>query len=370
MTQNSVLDRPRPPVRATLDTIAAYQAGMSLEEAARRYGRDDFCKLASNENLFGPSPKTLAAIQGALGHLEIYPDPFSAKLRSAIGDRLGVSASRVIIGSGSESLIDFFMRSILEPQDKVMWSSPTFPFYGIYAKAIGCTIIDVPRKADFSLDVDATIEALKQKPKLLVICTPNNPTGNAIGRAELERILAATSPETSILYDEAYFEYDEPTGALDLLAAWGGTWLLTRTFSKAYAIAALRVGYGIASSPELISYLDRIRPHFNITGPAQAAALAAWDDVDYLDKTIGITLAERTRIEAALDGMGIRRTVSRTNFVFVEAQAPVAEVMERLLQAGIIVRPIPLGPNGWLRISVGRPEDNDRMLAALPGAIR
>jgi histidinol-phosphate aminotransferase len=361
--------RRRPPFRAALDGVSAYQAGMSLAEAARRYGRDDFVKLASNENLLGPSPKAYEAI-AATDPLELYPDPYCEALRAAIGGRLGVDPSRLIMGAGSETLIDLLMRGLLEPGDTVQVSQPTFPLYAICAGAIGAELVNVPRLADFSLDVDATVAALKAAPpKLLILCTPNNPTGNAVSEPELKRILDSTPADTFLLFDEAYFEFNDGVDALALLESWGGHWLLSRTFSKAYGLAAARVGYAIASSAEIIGYLDRLRPAFNVSGPSQAAALAAWGDQDHLVKTLSITVSERERLEQALSELQIRHTTSKANFVFLECRRPVAEAAETLLSRGLIVRPVPVGPMGWLRITVGRPEDNDRLLKELPDAL-
>jgi histidinol-phosphate aminotransferase len=360
----------RPPFRASLDNIRAYQAGMSLEEAGRRYGRNDFVKLASNENLFGPSPKVYEAVRAA-SQFELYPDPYAEKLRGAIAEGVGVDMDRIIMGSGSETLVELLMRASVEAGDTIQVSSPTFPLYFLVAGAIGCKIDDVPRLADFDLDLEATIAALKSRPpKMLILCSPNNPTGNAILDDDLERILQATPHDTIVLYDEAYFEYNDPTDALSRLDAWGGHYLLTRTFSKAYGLASMRVGYGIASSAEMISYLDRIRPAFNITSLSQVAALAAWKDRAHLERTIATTRSERARIEAALDELQVRHSPSQANFILVEVRAPFQQAAERLLSKGVIVRPIPIGDNGWLRITIGRPQDNDRMLAELPDAIR
>ena len=359
----------RPPFRAELDAISAYQAGMSLAEAARRYGRDDFVKLASNENLFGPSPRVYEAIAAA-DPLELYPDPYCEILRAAIGGRLGLDPDRVIMGAGSETLIDLLMRALLASGETVQISSPTFPLYAISAGAIGARLVDVPRLPDFELDVDAAAAALRgAPPKLLILCTPNNPTGNAATEADLRRIFEATHPDTFILFDEAYYEFNEGVDARSLLETWGGHWLLTRTFSKAYGLAGARVGYAIASTAELVGYLDRLRPAFNVAGLSQAAALAAWGDQEHLERTLAVTVAERERLERALSDLQVRHTTSKANFVFVESRRPVAEAAEQLLSRGLIVRPMPVGPMGWLRITIGRPEDNDRLLAELPAAL-
>lgn len=359
----------RPPFRTALDVVEAYKAGMSLEEAARRYGRDDFVKLASNENLFGASPKAYEAAR-AVPSLELYPDPYAEALRGAIAARVGVPVSRVVAGAGSEQVIELLMRGVLEPGDTVLLSTPTFPLYFIVGGAIGAKIVDVPRQRNFDLDVEPVIAALATRPKLLILCTPNNPTGNAVADADIARILAAASHDTVVLYDEAYFEFNDDSEARGLLDAWGGHWLLTRTFSKAYGLAGMRVGYGVASSPEMIDFIDRIRPAFNVTAPSQAAALAAFNDRDHLAWVVDQTRRERERVEQALAERQIRHTTSKANFVFLESRAPMLEAADRLLEAGVIVRPIPVKDSpGWLRITIGRAQDNDRMLDALPGAI-
>ncbi|MBO9709677.1 MAG: aminotransferase class I/II-fold pyridoxal phosphate-dependent enzyme [Caulobacter sp.] len=356
------------PVRPALEGVQAYKAGMTLAEAARLAGRQDLSKLASNENLLGPSPRVAAAVTAAALNPEIYPDPYCETLRAAIGGRLGVDAGRIVVTPGSEALIDYLFRAVLHPSDSVLLSSPTFPAYQIFGRCAEAAFIDVPRLANFDLDVPAFAAEAAKGPKLLVLCTPNNPTGNAMTAAEVEAILAATPTTTLVFVDEAYREYHQAFDAFALLDAWGGPWVSARTFSKAYGLAGLRVGYGVCSSVELVGYLDRIRPPFNVTAVSQAAALAAWDDVEHLERTVALTIAERGRVEAALDAMGVERVASQANFVFLRAAAGPDVVATRLLHEGIIVRPTPV-PGGWVRITIGRPADNDRLIAALPAAL-
>lgn len=340
---------------------------MTPEAAARRFGRATFAKLSSNENPFGPSPRAIAAATASLAHPETYPDSTSTHLRAALADHLGVDFERVAAGPGSEALIDYFFRAYLEPGDALLLSRPTFPSYEIYARSAGAKIIDVPRTADFELDIASIRAALRLRPKALALCTPNNPTGNRTPRADLAAILEATPLETVVLLDEAYFEFHDEDGGLDLLEAWGGVFLLTRTFSKAYGLAALRVGYGVVSGPEVLDAFDRLRPAFNLTTPSQAAAVAALADQDYMRRGAAAIIAERGRMERALTAAGVFHTSSQANFVFVRSPAPIDEVFERLLAAGLIVRPIRFG-DGYFRITVGEAADNDRMLAALAEA--
>ena len=369
-----VLDRKSPsasgtsPMRPALEPIQAYKAGMSLAEASRRTGQTHFSKLASNENLLGASPKVGAAVQQALASPEIYPDPYCETLRAAIGARLGVESGRILVSPGSEALIDYLFRAVLHPGDSILLSSPTFPAYEIFGRCAEARLIDVPRRANFDLDVAAFAAEAARGPKLMVLCTPNNPTGNALTAADIETILAATPRSTLVFVDEAYREYHEAFDTLALLEAWGGPWVSGRTFSKAYGLAGLRVGYGVASSEALVGYLDRLRPPFNVTSVSQAAALAAWDDQDHLTRTVALTIAERGRVEDVLADLGVDHTRSQANFVFLRTPAGPEATTERLLRQGLIVRPTPVA-GGWVRITIGRPSDNDSLIAALPAAL-
>lgn len=356
------------PVRAALETVQPYKSGMTLAEAGRRAGRSDFSKLASNENLLGPSPKVAEAVMAAMAHPEIYPDPYSETLRNALATNLAVDPARIVVSPGSEGLIDYLFRAVIAPGETILLSTPTFPAYEIFGRCAEATIIDVPRLANFDLDVEAfKVEAAKG-PKLLVLCTPNNPTGNALTGVDIGEILAVTPLSTVVFVDEAYREYHEAFNTFALLEAWGGPWVSARTFSKAYGLAGLRVGYGVASSAELVGYLDRLRPPFNVTAASQAAALAALADVEHLERTVALTIAERGRVETALAALGIEHTRSHANFVFLKTPAGPEATTERLLQEGLIIRPTPVA-GGWVRITIGRPADNDRLIAALPAAL-
>jgi histidinol-phosphate aminotransferase len=342
---------------------------MTPDLARRRFGRLAYAKLSSNENPLGPSPRALEAAATALADTRSYPDSTSAVLRQALSDHLGVPFERVAAGPGSEALIDYFFRAYLSPGDALLLSRPTFPSYEIFARSAGARIVDVPRDGDFALDVEAVKRALRHRPRALALCTPNNPTGNRASRRDLAAILQATPLDTVVLLDEAYVEFHDEGGALDLLEAWGGVFLLTRTFSKAYGLAGLRVGYGAVSGAEVTQAFDRLRPAFNLTRPSQAAAVAALADQDHLRRSVEAVVAERARMERALTEAGLFHTPSQANFVFVRSPGPLEAAFERLLAAGLIVRPIPVG-DGYFRITVGMRADNDKMLAELTAMAR
>jgi histidinol-phosphate aminotransferase len=356
------VDRPR--ARAALDAIIPYEPGMTPERARRRLKGLKFAKLSSNENPFGPSPAAIAAAARAIGEAGSYPDSTSLALRQALSLHLARPLDRVTAGPGSEALIDYFFRAYLSPGDALLLSRPTFPSYEIFARSAGATIIDVPRNESFDIDVAAVRHALHARPKALALCTPNNPTGNRTSRRDLEAILEATPLETLVLMDEAYVEFHDEGGALDLLEAWGGVYLLTRTFSKAYGLAGLRIGYGVASGPEVLEAFDRLRPAFNLTSASQAAAVAALADQDHMQRGVETVIAERGRMERALTEAGLVHTASQANFVFVRSPQPLGLAFERLLAAGVIARPIRFG-DGYFRITVGEAPVNDLVLAEL-----
>jgi histidinol-phosphate aminotransferase len=358
---------PRP--RASVAAISPYQAGMTPELAGRRFGPRSFAKLSSNENPHGPSPRAIEAAAAMLSQLEFYPDSSSAALRQALAAHMERRAERIVTGPGSEALIDYFFRAYLEPGDTLLLSRPTFPSYDIFALSAGARIIDVPRTADFELDVGAIAAALRDAPKALALCTPNNPTGNRTSRRDIKAILDATPLTTLILFDEAYFEFQDEGGALDLLEDWGGVFLLIRTFSKAYGLAGLRIGYGVASSPEVVAALDALRPAFNIASPSQAAAIAALGDQDYLRAGVVAIAAERERMQARLREAGVFHTPSWANFVFVRCEGSLDSVFDRLLRAGLIVRPMAIRGGAYLRITVGKRAHNDELLTHLIDAI-
>ncbi|MDB5365393.1 MAG: histidinol-phosphate aminotransferase [Rhodospirillales bacterium] len=366
------MSKPRSPFRPALDAVIPYKGGMSLAEAGRRYRRTRFAKLASNENPFGPSPNVTVAVREALREIEFYPDAACSALRARIAADLAVDPDCLVFGPGSEAILDYALRATVDPGEIVVQSAPTFPSYAIVANGIGAVLRDVPRKPDWSIDVEALTRAVQGGVRVLVLCTPNNPTGNLIERAEFERILQALPKDVVLLLDEAYREYVDAAKSFDplpLLRNWGGTWLALRTFSKAYGLASMRVGYGIASSPDFVSYIDRLRPFFNVPTLSQAAALAAWDDTAHLQRTVADTVAERTRLAPKLRELGVTPSSSQANFHFFEVEDAIA-TSEAMLAEGVIVRPIPVGKRSFLRISIGTPADNDLMLGVLAAQLR
>jgi histidinol-phosphate aminotransferase len=366
------VSKPRSPFRPALDAVIPYKGGMSLAEAGKRYRRTRFAKLASNENPFGPSPHVASAVRDALHEIEFYPDAACSQLRARLSADLGIDSANLVFGPGSEAILDYALRATVDPGDVVVQSAPTFPSYAIVTKAIGAVVRDVPRKPNFDLDVDALIQSVQTGARVLVLCTPNNPTGNLIERGDFQRILDALPKDVVLMLDEAYREYidaDKQFDPLPMLRAWGGTWLCLRTFSKAYGLASMRVGYGIASSPDFVAYIDRLRPFFNVPTLSQVAALAAWDDKEHLQRSVAKTVAERARLLPMLRELDVAPSDSQANFHFFEVEDAVA-TSEKMLAEGVIVRPIPFGNRSFLRISIGTRDDNDWMLTVLAEQLR
>jgi histidinol-phosphate aminotransferase len=359
----------RPEPRAALAAITPYEAGMTPALAARRFGARTYAKLSSNENPYGPSPRALQAAIHALAHPETYPDSTSGALRAAVAAHLHAPLERVAVGPGSEAIIDYFFRAYLSPGDTLLLSRPTFPSYEIFARSAGAEIVDAPRDAAFRIDVAGVRAALARRPTAMALCTPNNPSGERTSRADLAAILEATPQDAIVLLDEAYAEFHDAASALDLLEAWGGVFLLTRTFSKAHGLAGLRAGYGVVSGPEVIDAIERLRPAFNLTSASQAAAIAALADQDHMRRGVAAVVAERERMQARLAEIGVLHTPSEANFVFVRSPIALEAAFEKFLAAGLIVRPIRFG-EGYFRISVGLPPENDRVLEALAAMVR
>jgi histidinol-phosphate aminotransferase len=359
----------RGPMRAALAHLAPYNAGLSADRVRERYGFAQVVKLASNESPLGPSPKVRAALSAALGDVALYPDPYCTALRAAIAAGLQVNPDSLVFGNGSEDLLSVLCRAFLDPGDRIVVSSPTFSVYADFAAMMGATVLDVPRPPDLALDVSAVCAAVVQKPKLLFLCNPNNPTGTAINRADFQHICSLAGPSTLIVADEAYFEYAVEDASyprsLQILPTLSASWIVLRTFSKAYGLAGLRVGYGICSSPEIARQVELARTAFNVNHLAQVAALAAWDDAAHMAQAVTHNRHELPRLAAALSERGFEPARSATNFLFFDVRENARLVADRLIGKGVIVKPWGGAYGTYLRVTVGTAAENDAFLAAL-----
>jgi histidinol-phosphate aminotransferase len=345
--------------------LPVYEPGKPIEETAREIGAspDEIIKLASNENPLGPSPKAVAAIRAALDSAHLYPDGGGYYLRDALSTKLDVAREQIILGAGSNEIIEFFGHAFLDRGDEIITSEHAFVVYKLVAAVFGATTIEVP-SPDLRHDLDGMLAAITSKTRVVFIANPNNPTGTLACQAEIDRFMERVPSRIVVVFDEAYYEYlDNPPDTLRFVRA-GRNVAVLRTFSKIQGLASLRVGYAVAP-PELIQVLHKTRQPFNVSGLAQTAALAALQDEEHLRRTKKITDEGRDFLQGEFGAMGLRFVPSAGNFVLVKV-GDGAAVFRELLQRRIIVRSLK-GYNlaEWVRISIGTMEQNRRCIAAL-----
>ena len=348
-----------------LHDLAVYEPGKPIEETARELGLDpsEIIKLASNENALGPSPKAVTAMRAAIESAQLYPEGSGVHLREAIAERLGLSRENIILGNGSNEVIEFVAHAFLNRGDEVITSEYAFIAYKLIAQLFDARTIETPT-TNFQPELDEMLRAITPKTKIIFIANPNNPTGSLIGQKKIDNFLARVPDEVITVWDEAYFEFlDDPPDTLRYVRN-GRNVVILRTFSKIHGLASLRVGYGIAR-PELIEVLQKTRQPFNVNGIAQIGALAALEDEEHLRKTKRLVDSGRAYFENEFRAMKLKFNPSAGNFVFVNVGDGPA-VFKELLNMRIIVRPL-RGYNlpEWLRITVGTMEQNEKCIAAL-----
>ena len=353
---------------ARLAAIPTYEPGLTTAEVLARYGLDAAVKLASNESPFAPLPEVVAVVQEGLAGLNRYPDAHARRLRAALADRHGVEIDQVVIGNGSCELILLAGQALLDPGTTIVHAEPSFAIYPHLAAAAGAQAIAVPLAEDGGHDLDAMAAMVDEHTRLVVVCNPNNPTGVYRDADAIERFVRLLPDDLAILVDEAYFDFVDAAdaGRVMSLARGRDNMFVTRTFSKAYGLCGLRVGYGVGGRG-WVEAIGKVRQPFNVNALAQAAALESLRHPSPLAKRVAQTVAERGRIEAALHAMGVAYLPSRTNFILVDA-APLdaGTLYESLLRRGVIVRDgAALGVSGRLRVTVGAPAENDAFLTAL-----
>jgi len=352
-----------------LRDLAVYEPGKPIEETARELGADpsEIIKLASNENALGPSPKAATAMRAAIKSVHLYPDGSGVYLREAIAAQLGLGRENIVLGNGSNEVIEFVGHAFLDRGDNVITSEYAFIAYKLIAQLFGAQTIETPA-INFQPDLEATLKAITPKTKIIFIANPNNPTGSLIGQEKIDNFLARMPDDVITVLDEAYFEFlDHPPDTLQHVRD-GRNVVVERTFSKIYGLASLRVGYGIAR-PELIEVLQKTRQPFNVNGIAQAGALAALGDNEHLRKSKDAVDAGRAYFEGEFRAMKLKFNPSAGNFVFVNVGDGPA-MFKKLLAMKIIVRPL-RGYNlpEWLRITMGTMEQNEKCITALKKAL-
>ena len=359
--------------RPEVPPLPPYNAGLSSEAVRSRYGVADIARLASNENPYGASPAVARALVDVARHAGIYPDAQCTALRAALADRTGVPAGQIVIGNGSEDILQMICQVFLSPGDRVLTQRPAFGLHEIYPRMMGAKVDLLDLTTSLAYDIDAWCDAIASGPKLVMLANPSNPVGCMFDAGEFSRLLAAASADTLLVIDEAYYEYARMApGFPDVLSALRSQsrpWIVLRTFSKAWGLAGLRVGYGLASDPSLVQLLDRVRTPFNVNHAAQRAALAALGDETFMRRCVTETVRGREMLRTRLRERalpGVRVAPSAANFLFIDLGRPNGPVNEALLAKGIIVKPWKdRGFENFIRVSIGTPDDNERFLVAL-----
>jgi histidinol-phosphate aminotransferase len=346
--------------------IAPYEPGKPTEELERELGIADAIKLASNENPLGPSDRVQKALLAALPHLNRYPDGSGHYLRQALAKKHGVSIDQVVLGNGSNELIELIVRTFLRPGDEVVVPHPSFMVYPMITQAAGGIRVMVMLK-DYRLDLEAMARAITPMTKMVFLANPNNPTATIVTADEVGHFMSRVPDRTIVVFDEAYIEFAMGPDFPDTVASvkQGRKVMVLRTFSKSASLAGLRVGYGIADA-DAIALMNRIRQPFNVNALAQVAALAALDDESHVLECVRMIEAGRHYLYDEFKALGIKYVPSRANFILVDVGHSASDVYQRLLKQGVIVRPLtPFGMESALRITIGTPQENRRLVKAL-----
>ena len=351
--------------------IAPYQPGKPTSELARELGLEEsgIVKLASNENPLGVSPKALAAVRSLLDGLARYPDGNGFELKQALSRRCGVGQDQIVLGNGSNDVLELAARAFLAPGLSAVYAQHAFAVYPLAVKAVGAQGIEVPAR-DYGHDLAAMAAAVRADTRIVFVANPNNPTGTFVAGAELEKFVAALPRDVLVVLDEAYTEYLRPQFRYDSIG-----WLkkypnlvITRTFSKVYGLAGLRVGYALAA-PGVADLMNRVRQPFNVNSLSLAAAAAALGDEAFIRRSYELNCRGMDQIVAGLGELGLKHIPSYGNFVTFEV-SKAGEVFQKLLRLGVIVRPIAAyGMPGHLRVSIGLESENARFLDALKQAL-
>lgn len=357
----------KPCVPEHIAGIVPYPPGKPLEELEREYGISDSIKLASNENPLGPSPKAVAAIGNAFGKLHRYPDGSGYYLRKRLSEKFAIPFEGLVLGNGSNEIIELAIRAFLLPQDEVILPAPSFLVYKLAVQTMGAKAVAIPLK-DFTIDLEKTAEALTPRTKIIFINNPNNPTGTIVGKDEFEVFLQKIPEHVIVVLDEAYIEFvrdrNTPLG-FDYLGRKGPRVIVLRTFSKLYGLAGLRIGYG-AMDPFIADYLNRVRQPFNTGSLSQVAALAALDDETFVQRTQSTVWEGLEYLYGEVERLGLNYVRTQSNFFLIEMPCDAKKIFEAMLCQGVIVRAMnSYGMDRYIRINAGVPAENERFVKSL-----
>lgn len=357
--------------RRVMEDLTPYRPGKPISEVQRELGIQKVVKLASNENPLGSSPKASEAVAAYARNMALYPDGNATELKEAIAQKLGVSPAQLLLGAGSDEIVAYIAQVFVEPGDNAIMGFPTFPRYETVTRIMGGIPVELPLTGDHGLDLKAFLDNINDRTRIIWLCNPNNPTGTIIKAEEQLCFLERVPKDIMVILDEAYYEYARGGAypeSLPLLQHFDNL-ILLRTFSKAYGLAGLRVGYAV-SSERTINYLNRVRAPFNVTAAAQAGALAALSDDAFITASLENNEAGKKYLYAAFKEMGLPYIPTFGNFIMVCIQKDSRKVFVDLLKKGVIIRTGDIFKmNDWIRVTIGTPEENAFFIEALKSVI-
>jgi len=356
-------------VRESVKKINPYVPGKPMEELQRAYGLEisEIVKIASNENPLGPSPKVIEAIKKYAPNISRYPEGSGYYLKRKLAEKLKVLPDNIILGSGSSEIISMAMETFVNPGEEVIYPFPSFAIYRILSYKLDAAAVEVPLEQDFSYDMERILDSISPRTKMVILCNPNNPTGTVIYRKQLESFLEKVPDRVIIVSDEAYGEYVENSDfGSSFPYIFNKNIILTRTFSKIYGMAGLRMGYGVAKK-DISGFMERIRPPFNTTGPGQEAALAALDDDGYVEESYRMNIEGKNYLYSELGKLGIGYIPTQANFILCRFDRDASGIVRELEKRGIIVRYMNAPGLGkeYVRITVGTKAENAKFLENL-----
>jgi len=356
-------------VRKNILSVKPYEAGKPIEETKRQLGLKSVIKLASNENPFGPSPKAVAAIKKCLKGINRYPDSAGFYLKKKIAKSLNVEPANIVLGNGSDELIDILIKTFVEDDENIITAETTFLEYEIISSINGRRVVKIPLRY-FKYDLEAIKKTIDKKTKMIFISNPNNPTGTYVTKYEVEDFIRDLPEDIILVLDEAYDAFIDVDDFPNSLKYIGGqakskNTVLLKTFSKAYGLAGLRIGYAVADAA-LAGFMERVRQPFNVNSLAQAAAVAALDDDKFLEKSRKLVLEGKNYLYDSLARLGIAYVPSVTNFILLDTGRDSVEVFKGMLKYGVIVRDMKqYGLKNFIRVTIGTKKENERFLKVL-----
>jgi histidinol-phosphate aminotransferase len=351
--------------RPNIDSIRPYEPGKPIEEVQRELGLRSVIKMASNENPLGPPKSVVKAIQKAASQVYLYPDGGQYRLKEALSQYLGVTKEEIILGNGSNEIIELILRGFVSEGERVITSEMSFLVYGLISQAIGAEFVEVPMN-NFTYDLQAIANEVTENTRVIFIANPNNPTGTYVNRDAVLAFLDSIPQEVLVCFDEAYIDFVETKdfpSTLDYLQR--GNVVVLRTFSKSFGMAGLRLGYGVADE-KVVTYLNKVRQPFNVNSIAQTAGVAALADKHYIDKSRQLVHDGREFLYGEFKRMNLEFCPSQANFVMVNIKKDAAKIFECLLKKGIIIRSMKsYGLPQWIRVTPARPRENKKFIREL-----